>query len=452
MAFLQRYSGILLDWSNMGIMMGLTFSVIILLRPVTNRLMRPGYRIFLWMVGWISWIGWGYAQLGRIKFLPVTFRQLIVPRTTDYGDAPAFLPEVLEAGVETSVILPGGAEILFTPGQVTVALAALAGCVAFIFLIWWIFAGEYRFLKRYREGRWLTREELKELGVETGIYFVAVKLCDDLPTSFVTTGRFTGAEYGTNYAIFLQSELPKQRQKLILQHELQHIYAHHIGLKSYMTLALVLFWWNPVVWLAYRLTCRDMELHCDERVLRTLNEGERREYARMLVDLGSGKFLWNTAASFGECDTALRVKHAVGWKKAADVVDAMGFLLALAMALFLFTGAGDWTVPAYRVEENLVAKEQSWDGDNTVWREYAQGPQVIRDMREFANRPSLDPFSFYELEEGEVILYSTMGEWLRFRFEQDTGGLWCPVEWEYLPGKEPEVEGLEFIAPWTRQR
>ena len=52
MAFLQRYSGFLLDLSNMGIMMGLTFLVIILLRPVTNRLMRPGYRIFLWLA-WV---------------------------------------------------------------------------------------------------------------------------------------------------------------------------------------------------------------------------------------------------------------------------------------------------------------------------------------------------------------------------------------------------------------
>ena len=451
MAFLQRYSGILLDWSNMGVMMGLTFLVIILLRPVTNRLMRPGYRIFLWMVGWMSWIGSWYRQLGRIKFLPVTFRSLVIPRTVDYGE-PAFLPEVLEAGVETSVVLPGGAEIPFTPGRMTVALAALAGWLALIFAVWWIFAGEYRFLKKYREGRWLTREELHELGVEEGTPFVAVKVCDGLPTSFVTFGRFAGAEYGTHFAVFLQSELPKERRSLVIQHELQHIYAFHVWLKVYMTLALVLFFWNPVIWLAYRLTCRDMELHCDERVLRTLDEGERREYARMLVDLGSGKFLWGTAASFGECDTALRVKHTVGWKKATDVVDAVGFLLSVGLALFLFTGAWDWTVPGYRVEENLVEKEQSWDGDNTVWWEYATGPQVIRDMRVFANRPSLDPFSFYEVEQGEVILYSTMGEWLRFRFEQDADGLWRPVEWEYLLGKEPEVEGLEFIAPWTRQR
>ena len=449
MTFFTRYSGILLDWTNMGVMMGLTFAVLILLRPLTNRLMRPGYRIFLWMVGWTSWIGFGYRQLGRIKFLPVTFRSLVIPRTVDYGE-PAFLPETLEAGVETTLALPGGAEIPFTPGEWTVALASLLGLAAMIFAVWWIFAGEYRFLKKYRDGRWLTREELKELGVEEGKSFVAVKVCDNLPTSFVAPGRFAGAEYGTNFAVFLQSELPQERRKLILQHELQHIYAYHIWLKFYMTLALVLFCWNPVVWAAYRLTCRDMELHCDERVLRTLNEGERREYARMLVELGSGKFLWGTAASFGECDTVLRVRHAVKWKKAADIADGMGFLLAVVLALFFYTGAMEFDTRDYVQAENLVEKEQTWDGDNTVWREYAAGPQIIRDMREFADRPSLRPFSLYEVEEGEFFLYSYVGEWLWFRFAQNADGLWHPVEWEYLTGQEPDVEGLESIEPWTK--
>lgn len=454
MIFLNTGQSMLLGWLNMGIMLGLTFGVLILLRPVTNRLLSPGNRVFLWMMGWTTWIWIAYEMLGQIRLLPVTFRSLVIPRTHGARQtAPGFLPEEIEAGVEATIALPGGTEIPFTLGQTAVTALCLTGVAVVVFALWWSFYGEYRFLRKYREGRWLTREELKELGVEEGKYFVAVKVCDNLPTSFVADGRFAGAEEGTNFAIFLQSELSETRKKLVLQHELQHIYCYHVMLKSYMVLLLILSCWNPVLWLAYRLTCRDMELQCDERVLRTLDEGARREYARTLVEMGSGKFLWGTVSSFGECDTAIRVKRAVAWKKAPEIVEGLSVLLLLGLFLFFYTGEGDWGqndvfVPA----ENLVEAEKSWDGDNTVWQDYVAGPKLISDLQEFLDRPALSLAYGYEAAEGEIFTISYLGDRLHCTFIRDAEGVWQPEACEYLSKQEWNTDGLPHLKHWTTHR
>ena len=121
---------------------------------------------------------------------------------------------------------------------------------------------------------------------------VAVRLCEGLPASFVRLGRDTGWGDKVRYVICLQKELPQEWMRLVLLHEMKHIELHHAWYKSIIVIGLTaLYRWNPIMWLAYRLTCRDMELACDEAVLEELEPMERRDYARTLVELGSGRHL-----------------------------------------------------------------------------------------------------------------------------------------------------------------
>lgn len=71
--------------------------------------------------------------------------------------------------------------------------------------------------------------------------------------------------------ICLQEELSPQRRELVLRHEWSHIRLNHGWMKSWACGALLLFWWNPILWAAYRCFCRDLELACDEKTLEGLH-------------------------------------------------------------------------------------------------------------------------------------------------------------------------------------
>ena len=147
-----------------------------------------------------------------------------------------------------------------------------------------------------------------------------------LPASFVLGGE-----------VYLQKELPPERQKLVLLHELDHLCLRHGVIKGYMSFALIAGWWNPLIWLGYRYTCLDMELSCDARTMERLSPQERREYAQTLVELGSGQRLWDVPLAFGESDGERRVKALLAWKPLTIPRKLLG-LCAAALVMCLFLG------------------------------------------------------------------------------------------------------------------
>ena len=126
--------------------------------------------------------------------------------------------------------------------------------------------------------------------------------------------------------------------RLVLLHECAHLRLHHAWFKAIMMLVVLRFAWNPLIWAAYRLTCRDIELACDEAVMEQLTPTDRRNYARALVELGSGRCLWGGAASFSECDTVLRVKRLVSWQPWTPGSNARSLVLTVLFILFVFCG------------------------------------------------------------------------------------------------------------------
>ena len=76
-----------------------------------------------------------------------------------------------------------------------------------------------------------------------------------------------------------------QQLSYILQHEYIHIRRWDGLTKLLLTAAVCLHWFDPLVWVMYQLANRDLELACDETLLRQLGEGERTAYARTLIRL-----------------------------------------------------------------------------------------------------------------------------------------------------------------------
>ena len=338
-------------YGNLGLTLSLVFGTLILLRPLTSRLLRPRQRVLLWHLGWFgSVISNLFGMLGLLP-LHFTFRAFLSARTGgSYGGIPEFLPAYSGPG-RYNLSLPGNTAVPVTLNDAAITAAALVYLAGVLGVFLWAHSRKKR-LRALEAGA--EEVSLEDFGLEApdspwGRYNVRVFLCSGLPTSYVRMNSAWGNITGNS--VFLQRELPPERRALVLRHELKHLELLHIYIKSYAHAALYLFWWSPVVWLAFRIMCRDMELACDEAVMDDLDADGRREYARALAELGAGRPLWESAACFGECDAVLRVRRAAEYKKAVPWQKILSWTALLLLFVFFFCGgpAGDGTLAADRI-------------------------------------------------------------------------------------------------------
>ena len=116
--------------------------------------------------------------------------------------------------------------------------------------------------------------------------------------------------------IYLPSALSGKEREYILLHEQTHIRRFDYIFKIAAFFALVVHWFNPLVWLAYILFIRDMEMSCDESVMRHMDTDIRGRYSASLLSLATGrKIIVGTPLAFGEGDTKSRIKNVMNYKK-----------------------------------------------------------------------------------------------------------------------------------------
>ena len=116
--------------------------------------------------------------------------------------------------------------------------------------------------------------------------------------------------------IYLPSSLSEQEQAYIILHEQHHIRRLDHVIKGVAFLALCIHWFNPLVWVAFILSSKDMEMSCDEAVVKNLGEGIRADYSASLLSLATGRrIIAGTPLAFGEGDTKSRIKNLLNWKR-----------------------------------------------------------------------------------------------------------------------------------------
>lgn len=143
--------------------------------------------------------------------------------------------------------------------------------------------------------------------------------------------------------IYLPYGLSETEQTHILRHEQYHIRKGDHITKLFAFAALCLHWFNPLVWLAYKLAMEDMELRCDEAVTADLDSDEKADYAQTLLDMTTGQRHFQIApVAFGEGDTANRIRHVLASRNTTKLA------AALAVCILLFTAVGLLTDPKER--------------------------------------------------------------------------------------------------------
>ena len=116
--------------------------------------------------------------------------------------------------------------------------------------------------------------------------------------------------------IYLPSDVPMNERKYIIAHERHHIRRcdHIIKLLAYF--ALCIHWFNPLVWVAFILAGKDMEMSCDEAVIRKMGSQIRADYSASLLRLATHKkIIAGMPLAFGEGDTKGRVMNMAKWEK-----------------------------------------------------------------------------------------------------------------------------------------
>ena len=140
----------------------------------------------------------------------------------------------------------------------------------------------------------------------------------------------------------------------VIAHEQAHITRRDHWWKPIGFLLLSVHWFNPVLWVAYVLLCRDIEAACDEKVIKKLSPEQKADYSQALLTCSVNRRMIATCPlAFGEVSVKNRVKSVLNYKKPAFWMVAVAVVAGIAVALCLLTS------PETKTEETSSPTTQS---------------------------------------------------------------------------------------------
>ena len=138
--------------------------------------------------------------------------------------------------------------------------------------------------------------------------------------------------------IYLPMHMDEGTAAYVIAHECAHLARRDHWWKVLGYLVLALHWFNPLVWVAYILFCRDIELACDEKVVKGLDGAARADYSQALLSCAAPKrAVAACPLAFGEGNIKMRVKSALHYKKPAFWVAAAAVLAVVIVAVCFLT-------------------------------------------------------------------------------------------------------------------
>lgn len=157
-----------------------------------------------------------------------------------------------------------------------------------------------------------------------------VWLCDSVKSPFIL-GVFRPK-------IYLPSDMDGERAELVLRHEKAHLKRKDHLWKPLGFVLLAVYWFNPVLWLSYVILCRDIELACDEKVIRDMESGDKKAYSEALLSCSMPqKMISACPVAFGEVGVKKRIKSVLNYKKPAFWLIVTAVIVSVVVALCFMT-------------------------------------------------------------------------------------------------------------------
>jgi len=211
---------------------------------------------------------------------------------------------------------------------------------------------------------------LDENSPEKNIY-----LCDYIGTAFVMGVL--------RPRIYLPTMLTETERRFILLHEETHIRRCDHIFRLLAFLALSVHWLNPLVWCAFFLSERDMEMSCDEAVMRRMGTDLRAAYSASLLNLASGKRVFAGAPlGFGEGNVKCRIQNIMRYKKTAALVAVPIVVLIIIVSIALVSNPAEKNpveddIAGNNIAENSIVANSSVENDE-VMLPTSQNKEILR--------------------------------------------------------------------------
>lgn len=265
----------------------------------------------------------------------------------------------------------------------------------------------------YFRMRYLVREAVQE---EENIW-----VCDGVTSPFIL-GVFCPR-------IYLPSGLSGSSRAYVIAHEKSHLCCKDHLWKPFAFCLLAMYWFDPLVWAAYWLACRDIEFACDERVIRALKLPERKAYASALLACSDGrKRVLVCPVAFGETAVVQRIRSVLNYKRPSFWAILVAVILILALAIGFLTvpksepkeapsnSSLKESVPPETILETQTpaapAEESSTEVDDPEWTPYPDGIRIdTYEGENFTAQIMLvrDPSRLYLATSSETLSKDTPG-------------------------------------------
>lgn len=138
--------------------------------------------------------------------------------------------------------------------------------------------------------------------------------------------------------IYLPSDLAKTEQEYVLSHERAHIKRKDHLIKPLGFILLSVYWFNPLLWVAYILLCRDIETACDEKVIKDMELQQKKEYSSALLNCSIPRRMISACPlAFGEVSVKQRIKNVLNYKKPTFWITIVAVILCIALSVGFLT-------------------------------------------------------------------------------------------------------------------
>ena len=308
-------SGIFLKLLNLSISASWLVLVVLALRLVLKRAPK-----------WVNVLLWGMVALrlmlpfsieSALSLIPSA--ETLSPETVRFDPAPT-----ITSGVE---FIDNAVNPSLSESFAAAPLASVNPLYVWTYLAGWVWLIGLAAMLLYALVSYLRlrRRVSASIPLRENIY-----VCDEVPSPFIL-----GI---VRPRIYLPSALDETQRGSVLSHERAHLARRDHWWKPLGYALLAVYWFNPLLWLAYTLLCRDIELACDERVLRGMDAGQVKDYSSALLACSvPRRMLAACPLAFGEVGVGARVKNALRYKKPAFWVVAASVIVCIVVAVCFLT-------------------------------------------------------------------------------------------------------------------
>lgn len=204
--------------------------------------------------------------------------------------------------------------------------------------------------------------------------------------------------------IYLPEQMAEKDRRYILCHERVHVRRRDYLVKPIAFLAFSLLWFNPLVWVAYHLMLRDMEISCDEMAVRDFTAEEKKEYSYLLLGMTGGRKRYlsqNLAFSAGVVKE--RIVSVMKSKKPTKIMTAM------AVAAVVLCSCGIASEPENTVEETPVNREEEQNEERPEDAYYVEQSFSLPDgSEEFVKGYSTAGASVLVDSDGNIVQFAEL--------------------------------------------